>query len=61
MCPDCRITASGIHQPFLDELTIRAKNTVLDGSMVTWRASMDDLPFDEGSFDIWAEGSAFII
>jgi SAM-dependent methyltransferase len=62
ICPDCRITASDIHQPFLDELTIRAKNAGFDGRIVTRRASMDNLPFDEGSFDIiWAEGSAFII
>jgi len=62
MCPDCLITASDIHQPFLDELTIRAKNAGLDGRIVTRQASMDNLPFDEGSFDIiWAEGSVFII
>jgi ubiquinone/menaquinone biosynthesis C-methylase UbiE len=62
ICPDCLITASDIHQPFLDELTIRAKNAGLDGRIVTCQASMDNLPFDEGSFDvIWAEGSVFII
>lgn len=62
ICPDCLITASDIYQPFLDELTIRAKNAGLDGRIVTQRASMDNLPFDEGSFDIiWAEGSAFIM
>ncbi len=56
------ITATDIHQPFLDELTNRAKKAGLDGRIVTRRASMDTLPFDEGSFDIiWAEGSVFII
>lgn len=62
MCPDCLITATDIHQPFLDELTIRAKNAGLEERILTRRASMDTLPFDEGSFDIiWAEGSAFVI
>jgi SAM-dependent methyltransferase len=62
ICPDSLITASDIHQPFLDELTIRAKKAGFDGRIVTRQASMDNLPFDEGSFDIiWAEGSAFIM
>jgi SAM-dependent methyltransferase len=62
ICPDCLITATDIHQPFLDDLSIRAKNAGLDGRIVTRQASMDNLPFDESSFDIiWAEGSAFII
>ena len=62
MCPDCLVTATDIHQPFLDELDIRAQNAGLDGRIVTRRASMDTLPFDEGTFDIiWAEGSVFVI
>lgn len=62
ICPDCQITASDIHQPFLDELMSRAKKAGVDGKIVTHKASMDTLPFDEGSFDIiWAEGSSFII
>jgi ubiquinone/menaquinone biosynthesis C-methylase UbiE len=60
--PDCQITASDIHQPFLDELGKRAKTAGLDGRIVTRLASMDNLPFEEQSFDsIWAEGSAFIM
>jgi len=60
--PDCTITASDLHQPFLDDVVHRAKNEGLDGRIVTHRASMDDLPFDRASFDIiWAEGSAFIM
>jgi len=60
--PDSLITATDIHQPFLDELMSRAKKARLDGRIKAHRASMDNLPFDEKSFDIiWAEGSAFII
>lgn len=62
LCPDCRITAIDLHQPFLNDLTLRAKKAGLDGRIVTHQASMDDLPFDENSFDIiWSEGSAFIM
>jgi ubiquinone/menaquinone biosynthesis C-methylase UbiE len=59
---DSRITASDLHQPFLDELRKRAKNAGLDGRIITHQASMDNLPFKEKSFDIiWAEGCAFIM
>jgi SAM-dependent methyltransferase len=59
---DCQVTASDIHQPFLDELGTRAKRLGLDGRIVIHRAWMDNLPFEEKSFDIiWAEGSAFIM
>ena len=62
LCPDCRITAVDIHQPFLDDLIHRAKNAGLDTRIVTYRASMDNLSFNEASFDIiWSEGSAFIM
>ena len=62
ICPDCEITASDIHQPFLDDLCDRAKKAGLDGRITTRQASMDNLPFDDESFDIiWAEGSSFII
>ena len=62
LCPDCMITASDIHQPFLNDLNLRAKNAGLDERIVTQQASMDNLPFDEASFDIiWSEGSAFIM
>jgi len=62
LCPGCRITASDIHQPFLDDLAHRAKKAGLDDRIVTHQASMDNLPFEEASFDIiWSEGSAFIM
>jgi ubiquinone/menaquinone biosynthesis C-methylase UbiE len=62
LCPECRITALDLHQPFLNDLTLRAKKAGLDGRIVIHQGSMDDLPFDEGSFDIiWSEGSSFIM
>ncbi len=60
--PDSKVTAIDIHRPFLDELRKRAKIAGLDERILTHRASMDNLPFEEESFDIvWAEGSAFIM
>lgn len=60
--PDSQVTAVDIHQPFLDDLKNRAKIAGLDNRIVTHKASMDNLPFEERSFDIiWAEGSAFIM
>ncbi len=60
--PHSLITATDIHQPFLDTLQKRAKKAGLDGRIVTQQASMDNLPFKEQSFDIiWAEGCAFIM
>lgn len=60
--PDSEITAIDIHQPFLNDLTIRAKNAGLEKIIVTHQASMDNLPFEMASFDlIWSEGSSFIM
>ncbi|MDD1716187.1 MAG: class I SAM-dependent methyltransferase, partial [Methanolinea sp.] len=62
LCPYCRITASDIYQPFLDDVRRRAEDAGLGARIRTVRASMDDLPFPEESFDlIWAEGSAFVM
>jgi len=62
LCPECSITACDIHQPFLDDLRERAKKAGLDTRIKTVRASMDDLPFGQETFDlIWAEGSAFVM
>lgn len=60
--PDCIITAVDLHQPFLDDLVLRAKDAGFGGRILSHRASMDNLPFDNASFDIiWSEGSAFIM
>lgn len=62
LSPGAAITASDIHQPFLDDLNERARNAGLDGRITTMRASMDDLAFPAESFDlVWAEGSAFVM
>lgn len=62
LCPEATITASDIHQPFLDDLSERAEKAGLNPRINTLRASMDDLPFQDEAFDlIWAEGSAFIM
>jgi ubiquinone/menaquinone biosynthesis C-methylase UbiE len=62
ICPDCRITAVDIHQPFLDDLARKAGAAGVGERITTMRASMDNLPFEDASFDvIWAEGSIFIV
>jgi ubiquinone/menaquinone biosynthesis C-methylase UbiE len=62
ICPDCHITAVDIHQPFLDDLARRAAAAGVGDRITTVRASMDDLPFEDASFDVlWAEGSIFIV
>jgi len=62
ICRECRITAVDIHQPFLDELNIRAEKEGVAERIKTVCASMDELPFEEERFDlIWAEGSVYTI
>jgi len=62
ICPDCHITAVDIHQPFLDDLARRAAAAGVGDRITTVRASMDDLSFEDASFDVlWAEGSIFIM
>lgn len=60
--PGCRITATDVHQPYLDQLAGSAASAGVRDRITTVRASMDDLPFPDASFDIlWAEGSIFVI
>jgi SAM-dependent methyltransferase len=62
LCPSCRITATDLYQPFLDVVDEKIAAGGLSGRVKTVRASMDDLPFEEESFDIiWAEGCSFIM
>jgi len=59
---DGRITALDTHQPFLDELTKRAKEAGVSESIATVRESMFAMPFSAGSFDlIWSEGAMYFI
>jgi ubiquinone/menaquinone biosynthesis C-methylase UbiE len=62
ICPDCRITAVDIHQPFLDDLARKARAAGVGERITTVQASMDYLPFEDAAFDIlWAESSIFIV
>ncbi len=62
ICKNCHITATDIYQPFLDKLMENAAKEGIDDRISTVCASMDELPFEAGEFDvIWAEGSIFII
>ncbi|HOI12830.1 MAG TPA: class I SAM-dependent methyltransferase [Methanoculleus sp.] len=62
ICPGCRITATDVHQPYLDDLARSAASAGVGDRITAIRASMDDLPFSDASFDVlWAEGSIFII
>lgn len=57
-----RITAVDNHQPFLDALAARAERDGLNDRITIVRASMDNLPFGPGQFDlIWSEGAIFIM
>lgn len=62
ICGDCHITAVDIHLPYLDDLAKKAIKAGVGERITTVQASMDDLPFEDASFDvIWAEGSIFIV
>jgi len=56
------ITAVDNHQPFLDAIREQSRKDGTDGRIKTVCASMEDLPFENGQFDlIWSEGAIFII
>lgn len=60
-CP-AMITATDLHQPFLDILSRNAVAAGLSGRIRTMAADMAALPFPDRSFDVlWAEGCSFII
>lgn len=62
LCQSCRITATDLYQPFLDAVDEKASAEGYSERIKTVCASMDDLPFEEESFDIiWAEGCSFIM
>jgi ubiquinone/menaquinone biosynthesis C-methylase UbiE len=51
------VTAVDNHQQFLDIITAWADREGMGGRVRTVNASMDDLPFENGQFDlIWSEG-----
>jgi ubiquinone/menaquinone biosynthesis C-methylase UbiE len=50
------------HQPYLDVLAEHAKAEHLESRVETRNASMDALPFHDGTFDlIWSEGAIYCI
>lgn len=56
------VNAVDAHQPFLDELSRRARDAGLSDAIKPVRASMTALPFASESFDlIWSEGAIFIM
>ena len=56
------ITAVDNHQPYLDELLTRAEKQGFDERIATECCSMDDMRFDDVSFDlVWGEGSIYIM
>jgi len=56
------ITATDNYQPFLDAITARAAHEGMGMRIKTRCASMDNLPFKEGKFDlIWSEGAIYLI
>ncbi len=54
------VTAVDFLSPFLRELDQRATSAGLSNSITTVEASMDALPFPDGSYDvIWSEGAVY--
>ncbi len=57
-----RITAVDLFQDFLDVLEKRAREMGIGERISTLAASMEELPFADGSFDvIWSEGAIYNI
>jgi cyclopropane fatty-acyl-phospholipid synthase-like methyltransferase len=57
---DATITAVDFLAEFLDELQTRANVHGVADRITTLNCSMDDLPFEEGEFDvIWSEGAVY--
>ncbi|GAB5390364.1 MAG: class I SAM-dependent methyltransferase [Alphaproteobacteria bacterium] len=59
---DCHVTAVDFLPAFLERLQSRAIQQGCDDRITTLAASMDSLPFDDGSLDvIWSEGAIYNI
>lgn len=59
---DARITAVDLFPTFLAALSATAKREGLDDRIAPLDASMDALPFADGSFDaIWSEGAIYVM
>jgi SAM-dependent methyltransferase len=61
-CLHGSIVAVDNHQPYLDVLAKHAKAEHFDSRVKTRNASMEALPFDDGTFDlIWSEGAIYLV
>lgn len=59
---DAEIVAVDLFDSFLEEFRIRAEARGVSDRISTVQASIDDLPFDDGEFDlIWSEGAIYNI
>lgn len=60
---DGRITAVDLFEPFLDKASARAEREGIPQERLSFeRADMNDLPFDDGEFDlIWSEGAIYLL
>ena len=57
-----QITAVDLFPEFLNELNQKFQNLGLTDKIITLEKSIDDLPFNEGEFDlIWSEGAIYNI
>lgn len=57
---DADVVAVDFLEPFLAELSCRAALEGVSDRITTVEASMEDLPFDDGQFDvIWSEGAIY--
>jgi len=56
------VTGIDTHQPFLDQLSERALKAGVSDRVSAMNASMFEIPFPDGRFDlVWAEGAIYII
>ena len=59
---DSEIVAVDLFEPFLEELRVRADARNMSDRITAVQGSIDDLPFDDGEFDlIWSEGAIYNI
>ena len=60
--PDATITAVDLYLPYLDQLAASARAAGVAERIEPRRASMTDLPFADGTFDlVWSEGAIYIM
>jgi ubiquinone/menaquinone biosynthesis C-methylase UbiE len=59
---DGQIDALDNHEPFLEDLKLRAEKEGVSGNIRVVKGDMTNLSYEEGSFDlIWSEGAIFVI